>query len=113
MNPHDFNQDTALQAARVLAAVLSRRQHRKVIMGQTVLVPGQLGEALRLPGIIHALQSRSGTRRNEAVERFTAIWLSLSERSREQVRERLGWYDPRQMEWDDPRSNRLPDVPES
>ncbi|MDX1589395.1 MAG: hypothetical protein R3296_10700 [Oleiphilaceae bacterium] len=112
MDPSDFNQDSARHAARVLARVLSRRQHRKTILGQTVMVPGQLGEALRLPGIIHALESRSGPRREAAVERFQAIWESLSEPTREQVREELGWYDPREMDWEDPRSNRRPDLPE-
>lgn len=113
MDPSDFNQDSALQAARMLARVLAQRQHRKTILGQTVLVPGQLGEALRLPSMIHALESRSGPRREAAVERFQAVWLSLSESSRAQVRELLGWYDPREMDWDDPRSNRRPDLPES
>lgn len=108
MTTEDFDHDSALEAARALQKVLAERRHRRTVLGHPVLVPGQLGEALRLPKIIRALESRSGPRRSDGTERFQAVWESLSETSRQQVRERLGWYDPRELSWEDPRSNRSP-----
>jgi len=103
-----FNIDTALQAASVLSDVLARRRHRKTIMGQECLVPGQLGDALGLPRIIHQLQSRNQKSRELGLARFEEVWRSLSERSRRKVRDELGWWDPKELDWDDPRSNRRP-----
>lgn len=95
-------------AAQALQTVLSRRTHRKKVLGEERIVPGQLGEALGLPALCKQLNSRRPATRQEAVERFDAIWSSLSERSRRKVREALGWYDPRELDWEDPRSNRRP-----
>jgi len=103
-----FSEESALSAAEALQHVLASRTHKRKILGEERIVPGQLGEALGLPAIIHRLQSRSGPVRSEATERFEAIWDTLSERSRQRVREALGWYDPRELDWEDPRSNRRP-----
>lgn len=103
-----FTEESALSAAEALQRVLARRTHRRRVMGEERIVPGQLGEALGLPTLIHRLQSRSGPVRSDAAERFEAIWETLSERSRQRVREELGWYDPRDLDWEDPRSNRRP-----
>ena len=103
-----FNTDTALEAAIALSDVLARRMHRKTVMGQECLVPGQLGEALGLPRIIHQLQSRNQKRRELGLARFEEIWHSISERSRRKARDELGWWDPKELDWEDPRSNRRP-----
>ena len=95
-------------AAQALQAVLARRTHRKKVLGEERIVPGQLGEALGLPSLCRQLNSRRPATRQQAVERFGAIWSSLSESSRRRVREALGWYDPRELDWEDPRSNRRP-----
>lgn len=108
MNHEDFDEETALMAVQALQAVLSRRTHRKKVLGEERIVPGQLGEALGLPSLRKQLNSRRAGTRQQAVERFEAIWSSLSERSRRRVREALGWYDPRDLDWEDPRSNRRP-----
>ena len=109
----DFNEETALQAAEALTAVLARRTHRRKVMGQEVLVPGQLGEALRLPQLIGRLRSRQRRQRERAVEAFTVLWDTLSQQTRDQVRQELGWYDPRGLSWEDKRSNRRPRPPET
>lgn len=108
MDHQDFDEETALMAAQALQKVLSRRTHRKKVLGEERIVPGQLGEALGLPRLCRQLNSRMPATRKEAVARFEAIWHSLSETSRRRVREALGWYDPRELDWEDPRSNRRP-----
>lgn len=95
-------------AAETLQQVLSRRTHRKTVLGAERIVPGQLGQALGLPELCRQLNSRRPANRKWAVERFQSIWVSLSESSRRKVRTALGWYDPRELDWDDPRSNRRP-----
>lgn len=108
-----FNEETALQAAEALAGVLARRTHRRKVMGQEVLVPGQLGDALKLPQLIGRLKSRQQRQRDRAVEAFEILWETLSHNTREQVCRHLGWYDPRELTWDDKRSNRRPPAPET
>ena len=108
-----FNEETALQAAETLAGVLARRTHRRKVMGQEVLVPGQLGEALKLPQLINRLKSRQQRQRDRAVEDFEILWETLSELTRDQVCRHLGWYDPRELSWEDKRSNRRPPPPDS
>lgn len=103
-----FSEESALSAAQALQHVLASRTHRRKVLGEDRIVPGQLGEALGLPDLIHRLQSRSGPVRHGARERFEAIWSTLSEQSRQRVREELDWYDPRELDWEDPRSNRQP-----
>ncbi|GGY68404.1 hypothetical protein [Marinobacter zhanjiangensis] len=108
-----FNEETALQAAQALAGVLARRTHRRKVMGQDVLVPGQLGDALRLPQLINRLRSRQRRQRDRALEDFETLWKSLSHSTRDQVWHQLGWYDPRELSWEDKRSNRRPPPPDS
>ncbi|MFL1404106.1 hypothetical protein ACJO2E_02015 [Marinobacter sp. M1N3S26] len=112
MSGNGFNEETALQAAETLAGVLARRTHRRKVMGQEVLVPGQLGDALRLPQLINRLQSRQQRQRDRAVEEFETLWDTLSNLTRHQVCRELDWYDPRELSWEDKRSNRRP-PPES
>mgnify|MGYP006421821253 CR=1 FL=1 len=95
-------------AAQTLQQVLSRRTHRKTVFGEERIVPGQLGHALGLPQLCRQLETGRPATREQALERFAAIWASLSEGSRSKVRESLGWYDPRELDWEDPRSNRRP-----
>ena len=53
-----FTVESALEAATELRRVLAARTHRRKVLGQEVIVPGQLGEALQLPRIINRLQSK-------------------------------------------------------
>jgi len=103
-----FNMETALLAAQSLEAVFARRTHRRKFMGQVVIVPGQLGDALRLPHIIEKLQSKSGKRRQSGLEAFQTLWDTLSESTREQALREIGWYNPQELDWEDQRSNRRP-----
>ncbi len=97
-----------MQAASALQYILAKRTHRKKVLGQEVIVPGQLGEALRLPLIIKRLQSRQIRQREQGVDDFSALWLTLSVTTQKRVRQVLDWYDPQDLDWDDKRSNRNP-----
>ncbi len=103
-----FTIETALDAATQLRRVLAARTHRRKVMGQDVLVPGQLGEALQLPRIINRLQSKQLKQRELGLEDFQELWPTLSPQTRERVLGAIGWYDPEKLDWDDKRSNRRP-----
>ena len=103
-----FSIETALDAATELRLVLAARTHRRKVMGQEVLVPGQLGEALQLPRIISRLQSKQQRQRDQGLDDFQELWPTLSPMTREKVLDALGWYDPKELNWDDKRSNRRP-----
>ncbi|MDX1755792.1 MAG: hypothetical protein R3175_07020 [Marinobacter sp.] len=108
METADFSTETALEAAISLSEVLSARRHRRKVLGQEVLVPGQLGEALHLPRIIRRLQSKQQRLREQGLEEFQSLWPTLSDPTRDKVLDTLGWYDPKELDWDDKRSNRRP-----
>ncbi|WP_449286221.1 hypothetical protein [Marinobacter sp. PE14] len=103
-----FTVETALDAATELRKVLAARTHRRKVMGQEVMVPGQLGEALQLPRIINRLQSKQMKQRELGLEDFQELWPTLSPQTRERVLGAIGWYDPKELDWDDKRSNRRP-----
>jgi hypothetical protein len=103
-----FTIETALDAATELRKVLAARTHRRKMMGQEVMVPGQLGEALQLPRIINRLQSKQMKQRELGLEDFQELWPTLSPQTRERVLGAIGWYDPKELDWDDKRSNRRP-----
>ena len=106
----NFTVETALQAAAALQKVLAARTHRRKVMGQEIEVPGQLGEALQLPRIIRRLGSKQKRQRELGLEIFQELWPTLSRQTREQVLNRIGWYNPKQLDWEDKRSNRRPVV---
>ncbi|MBE0484947.1 hypothetical protein [Marinobacter sp.] len=105
-----FTVETALEAAAELQKVLAARTHRRKVMGQEVLVPGQLGEALHLPRILNRLRSKQQRHRDKGLEDFQELWPTLSRFTRQKVLEKLGWYDPKNLDWEDKRSNRRPVV---
>lgn len=104
----EFDEETALAAALALQEVLARRTHRRKYLGQVYVVPGKLGEALKLPAIISRLQSKVVRRRGQGREDFSLLWETLSVPTREAVLEAIHWYDPKSLSWDDKRSNRRP-----
>lgn len=105
-----FTIETALDAAAELQRVLAARTHRRKVMGQEVLVPGQLGEALQLPRIINRLQSKQQKLREQGLDDFQELWPTLSPRTRQRVLDAIGWYNPKELDWEDKRSNRRPVV---
>ncbi len=105
-----FTVESALEAATELRRVLAARTHRRKVLGQEVIVPGQLGEALQLPRIISRLQSKQQRQREAGLEDFQDLWPTLSPQTRERVLTAIGWYDPKELDWDDKRSNRRPVV---
>ena len=108
LDNEEFDIETALDAAAALHRVLAARTHRRKVMGQEVLVPGQLGEALQLPQIIRRLQSKQLRQREQGLDDFQDLWPTLSPTTREKVLNRIGWYDPKSLDWEDKRSNRRP-----
>ncbi len=108
MQSEDFDIDTALDAARALERVLAARIHRKKVWGQEIVVPGQLGEALKLPSIIAQLSGKVAKRREKGLSNFQELWETLSQPTKEDVLNRIGWYDPKELDWEDKRSNRRP-----
>lgn len=105
-----FTIETALEAAVELQKVLAARTHRRKVMGQEVLIPGQLGEALQLPRTLNRLRSKQQKQRDRGLEDFQELWPTLSRFTRQKVLEKLGWYDPKNLDWEDKRSNRRPVV---
>lgn len=108
MDSEHFTTETALEAAVALDKILARRMHRKKVLGQEVLVPGQLGQALHLPLILRRLNSKQLRQREQGLEDFSALWHTLSATTRGKVLDALDWYDPKRLDWDDKRSNRRP-----
>ncbi|MGP4845667.1 hypothetical protein ACTXGQ_16135 [Marinobacter sp. 1Y8] len=113
MNSIEFTVDTAIEAAEALQRTLASRTHRKKVMGHEVTLPGQLGEALRLPAILAKLKSKQARRREDGLEDFQSLWPTLSPATLEKVLGEMDWYDPRQLDWDDKRSNKRPPLPDS
>ncbi len=103
-----FDTETALEAARALERILASRMHRRKVLGQEVLVPGQLGQALRLPLLVRRLQSKQQRQREKGLEDFLTLWETLSAPTRRKVLNAMGWYDPKDLDWEDKRSNRRP-----
>lgn len=108
MENTDFDIETAHAAVKALQQVLARRTHRRKYLGQEVMVPGQLGNALRLPAIAEQLQSKTAPRRERGLEAFQCLWPTLSPGTQDQVLALIGWYDPEELSWEDKRSNRRP-----
>lgn len=113
MQSEDFTVSTALDAARVLEKVLAARVHRKKILGHEILVPGQLGHALKLPTMIAQLSGKTAKRREKGLLSFQELWDTLSHPTKAEVLHQIGWYDPDELDWEDKRSNKrvLPDAP--
>lgn len=103
-----LNEEQLLSCATTLETVLNRRTHRRIIMGEDVIVSGSLSKALKLPQLILQLQSPQTRKKQQASEQLQTIWQTLSESTQLAVQQELNWYDPKALDWDDPRSNRNP-----
>ncbi|MDX1693739.1 MAG: hypothetical protein R3208_08225 [Ketobacteraceae bacterium] len=110
MDSEEFNLESARLAANALQEVLAARTHRKKYLGKIYTVPGRLGEALKLPTIIARLNSRVTSRQQAGLEDFQFLWDTLSEATRDNVLQLIGWYEPRELDWEDKRSNRKPKI---
>ena len=112
VDSEEFNLEYARLAAEALQEVLAARTHRKKYLGKIYTVPGRLGEALKLPAIIGKLNSRVSSRQETGLEEFQFLWDTLSEPTRESVLDLIGWYEPKELDWEDKRSNRRPKLTE-
>lgn len=91
-----------------LIEVLDSRVHKKVHLGEEVLVKGSLSRALHLPETSRKLNSPRMDKQLQGKDELIMVWETLSMPTRQAVFEQLGWYDPSELDWDDPRSNRKP-----
>ena len=105
-----FDVALALKVANALKVILENRTRVKVILGEERVVPGTLGEVIRLPTIMTRLESRSRLARDDALLEFQMLWSTLSEKTTAEVLDAIGWYDPNDLDWEDPRSNRHPNL---
>ena len=110
LKSQEFDTSTALKAALALRKTLAQRTHVKLVRGEERVVAGTLGEAVKLPAIISQLESRSSPKRASGLEDFRTLWETLSPQTCKKVLNAIGWYDPRALDWEDPRSNRRPDL---
>ncbi len=111
----DFNDiDTALypKLTETLIAVLNKRKHTRLVLGHEVTVDGSLSKALKLPELLKQLKSKQELKRQAAYDRLHMIWSTLSDETKHQTLDELGWYSPSDLAWDDPRSNRNPVIPD-
>ena len=98
-----------LNLANALLFVLDARTHKHNHLGQEIIVKGSLSKALKLPDIISQLASTT-KKRESARDRFVDIWYTLSSLTCDRAMEKAGIYQPKDLDWDDPRSNRHPNV---
>lgn len=108
----EFTIETARLAAEALQNVFAARTHRKKYLGKVYVVPGKLGETVKLPKIIAKLNSRMSNRQQMGLEDFQFLWDTLSETTRQTVLDEIGWYEPTELDWEDKRSNRKPKLTE-
>ena len=112
MDSEEFNLESARLAADALHDVFAARTHRKKYLGKVIVVPGKLGEAVKLPAITSKLNSRVAKRQELGLEEFKFLWDTLSVVTQQSVLEAIGWYEPTDLEWEDKRSNRKPKLTE-
>ncbi len=103
-----FNVDAVRQLAQALQQVLDSRTHKRVYLGDEITVKGSLSKALKLPDIIRALDSPQHERQNKAQDALAELWATLSPNTQQHTLEKLNWYEPKDLNWEDPRSNRRP-----
>ena len=108
MDIRQLDRTSMRQLVTLLIEVLDSRMQKKVIMGEEVLVKGSLSKALQLPAIARHLESPRTDKQQQGKDELVQIWETLSPVTRDAVIRQLGWYDPAELDWDDPRSNRKP-----
>ncbi len=106
MDIEKLNRSQLAACLTALIHVLNQRKHVRVIMGKEVLVEGSLSKALKLPELLKQINSVHRAKQDKAILQFIEIWPTLSETTRELSINALGWYEPNDLEWDDPRSNK-------
>ncbi|NRB42690.1 MAG: hypothetical protein HRU20_30180 [Pseudomonadales bacterium] len=98
-----------LLIGEALQMVLDARTHKHNHLGEEVIVKGSLSKALKLPELIKHLSSTT-KKRESARERLSEIWYTLSSATCERSLKLAGVYEPRELSWEDPRSNRHPSL---
>ena len=108
MNLNELDISAIRQFAQVLEDVLSERTHKRVHLGEEIVVKGSLAKALKLPKLLKDLSSNKANIQEAAKDQFITLWTTLSQSTKDAVIRRVDWYDPQELDWDDPRSNRKP-----
>ncbi len=105
-----FNVEAVRQLAQALQQVLDSRTHKRIYLGDEIRVKGSLSKALKLPEIIRTLNSPHHERQIKAQDAIAELWATLSPSTQEHTLEKLNWYEPNALDWEDPRSNRRPSL---
>ena len=100
--------ETVRQIAAALEQTLDERTHKRDYLGEAIIVKGSLSKALKLPEIKRTLARQSHDLQQQGIDQLTTLWLTLSEPTRKNTLNRAGLYEPEELSWDDPRSNRRP-----
>ena len=103
-----LNDEQLLELCTQLQSVLDARLHKRQHLGEEVLVKGSLSKALKLPELIKKLSSKRPVSRQQARDAFDVLWFSLSEDTKNKTLLAFGAYDPKALDWEDPRSNKKP-----
>jgi hypothetical protein len=107
---HTLNKEAQLMLVEGLTKVLDSRTHKRVVMGDEITVKGSLSKALKLPNVCAMLNSSHTQRQENGHQQLAEIWSTLSPSTKERTLALLGWYEPKDLPWDDPRSNRKPQI---
>jgi hypothetical protein len=110
MDIQTLNADQCIALIAKLEQVLDARQHKRIHLGEEITVSGSLSKALKLSELQRKLQRYKNTDYASYKDQLEKIWLSLSNDTRQHVLELLHWYDYHDLDWDDPRSNRKPNL---
>ena len=98
------------ELAQAIVDVLDSRTHKRIHLGDPVTVKGSLSKALKLPDIQRRLDSTHSDRQLSGKNMLAELWETLSPETQAKTLNQLDWYDPKSLSWDDPRSNRYPDL---
>ena len=96
-----LSDEAALCLAETLETVLNARTHKHNHLGEKVVVKGSLSKALKLPEIIKQLNSTK-IKREQAKERLSGVWYSLSSNTSGRALKVASLYHPEELNWEAP-----------
>lgn len=100
----------AIMLAEAIVRVLDSRLHKRIHLGEEILVKGSLSKALKLDQTLSLLNSSHTERRQRGLHQLAELWQTLSQSTKLRCFSLLNWYEPHDLPWDDPRSNRKPHI---
>lgn len=108
MDVHSLNIDTARALVNALEQVLDSRTHKREHLGEEIIVKGSLSKALKIPELKRTLSRKNIEIQQQGMDDLLVLWSTLSEQTKQSSLNIAGLYEPKQLHWDDLRSNRRP-----